>query len=315
MVMPSALKASLRMPVVGAPMIIASGPGLVVAQCKAGVVGSFPALNARPAELLDDWLNEITKELEAFKKWKPDALVAPFAVSQVSQADNVTQREDLDTCVRHRVPIMITGLRDPDEVVEAAHSYGGLVFHEVTTIASAKRALCAGVDGLILVCAGAGGRAGRLSPFAFLHEVRQFYDGCVILSGAIANGRTIFAARALGADLAYVGTPFIASVEANAQLRYKQMVVDSTAEDIVCTSLFNGVHGNYLRASIEYAGLDPESLPESHVHGDGTRLKVRRDIWGAGQDVGQVREIQSVQAIVDEFAREYRAAESAERWP
>ena len=222
--------------------------------------------------MLDDWLTRIERELAEYKAAHPEAKVAPFAVNQIVHTSNTRLQQDLDVCVKHRVPIMITSLRAPDAVVEAAHSYGGLVFHDVTTIKHAKRALEAGVDGLILVCTGAGGHAGRLSPFAFVPEVRQFYDGCVILSGAIASGGAILAAQALGADLAYIGTRFIASEEANAPAEYKQMIIDSRAEDIVYTNLFTGVHGNYLKGSIVSAGLDPENLPESDKIEDGLRV-------------------------------------------
>ena len=313
MSLPPLLRDSLRLPVIGAPMFIVSGPELVLAQCRAGIVGSFPALNARPPELLDTWLTRISEELAAIRKKQPDARVAPFAVNQIVHSSNVRLQHDVDLCVKHRVPIMITSLRAPDAVVEAAHSYGGLVFHDVTTIAHAKRALAAGVDGLILVATGAGGHAGRLSPFAFVPEVRAFYDGTIILSGSIASGGAIAAAQALGADLAYVGTRFIASEEANAPPNYKQMIIDSRAEDIVYTNLFTGVHGNYLKGSIVAAGMDPENLPESDKSkmdfgGGSAKAKAWRDIWGAGQGVGQVSHAPSAGAIVDQFEREYVAA-------
>ncbi len=301
----------LRLPVIGAPMFIVSNPELVLAQCKAGIVGSFPALNARPPELLDEWLTRIETELAAHRAANPQAAVAPFAVNQIVHASNDRLGRDLDVCVRHRVPIFITSLRAPDAVVEAAHSYGALVFHDVTNIKHAQRALAAGVDGLILVAAGAGGHAGRLSPFALVPEVRAFYDGTIILSGAIASGGAILAAQALGADLAYIGTRFIASHEANAPEAYKQMIVASRAEDIVYTNLFTGVHGNYLRGSIVNAGLDPDALPESDKgamnFGSG-RSKAWRDIWGAGQGVGQIGEVLPTAEIVARLEREYLAA-------
>jgi nitronate monooxygenase len=311
--LPPLLRDSLRLPVIGAPMFIVSGPELVLAQCKAGIVGSFPALNARPQEVLDGWLTRIERELAAYKAENPNAKVAPFAVNQIVHTSNVRLQKDLDVCVQHRVPIMITSLRAPDAVVEAAHSYGGLVFHDVTTIKHARRALEAGVDGLILVATGAGGHAGRLSPFAFVPEVRQFYDGCVILSGAIASGGAILAAQALGADLAYIGTRFIASEEANAPADYKQMIIDSRAEDIVYTSLFTGVHGNYLKGSIVNAGLDPENLPKSDKSkmdfgGGSAKAKAWRDIWGAGQGVGQVVAAPAVGEIVNQLRDEYSAS-------
>jgi nitronate monooxygenase len=301
----------LRLPAIGAPMFIISNPDLVLAQCKAGIVGSFPALNARPPELLDEWLTRITAELAAFKAANPRATVAPFAVNQIVHSSNDRLDRDLEVCVKHRVPIFITSLRAPDAVVEAAHGYGALVFHDVTNIKHAQRAIAAGVDGLILVCAGAGGHAGRLSPLALVPEVRAFYDGTIILSGAIARGDVILAAQAIGADLAYIGTRFIASAEANAPEAYKQMIVASRGEDIVYSNLFTGVHGNYLRGSIVNAGLDPDALPESDKNamnfGSG-RTKAWRDIWGAGQGVGQIDEVLPAAAIVDRLEREYLEA-------
>jgi len=301
----------LRLPVIGAPLFIISNPDLVLAQCKAGIVGSFPALNARPPELLDEWLTRITTELAAYRQAHPRAKPAPFAVNQIVHSSNDRLRHDMDLCVKHRVPIIITSLRAPDAVVEAAHGYGGLVFHDVTTIKHAQRALAAGVDGLILVCAGAGGHAGRLSPFALVPEVRAFYDGTIILSGSIAGGGAILAAQAIGADLAYIGTRFIASAEANASEAYKQMIVDSRGEDIVYSSLFTGVHGNYLRGSIVASGLDPDALPEADKNamnfGSG-RSKAWRDIWGAGQGVGQIDEVLPAAVIVERLEREYLAA-------
>jgi nitronate monooxygenase len=301
----------LRLPVVGAPLFIISNPDLVLAQCTAGIVGSFPALNARPPELLDQWLARISGALAAYKAAHPQASVAPFAVNQIVHSSNDRLQHDMDLCVKHRVPIIITSLRAPDAVVEAAHSYGALVFHDVTTIKHAQRALAAGVDGLILVCAGAGGHAGRLSPFALVPEVRAFYDGTIILSGSIASGGSILAAQAIGADLAYIGTRFIASAEANAPAAYKQMVVDSRGEDIVYSNLFTGVHGNYLRGSIRNAGLDPDALPEadkSAMNFGSSRTKAWRDIWGAGQGVGQIDEVLAAAEIVARLEREYQSA-------
>jgi nitronate monooxygenase len=316
--LPPLLRDSLRLPVIGAPMFIVSGPELVLAQCKAGIVGSFPALNARPPEMLDEWLTRIHRELAEHKLAQPGAKVAPYAVNQIVHSSNQRLQHDVDVCVKHRVPIMITSLRAPDAVVEAAHSYGGLVFHDVTTLKHAKRALQAGVDGLILVATGAGGHAGRLSPFAFVPEVRQFYDGCVILAGAIASGGAILAAQALGADLAYIGTRFIASEEANAPAAYKMMIIASSASDIVYTSLFTGVHGNYLKGSIVNAGLDPDNLPESDKtkmdFGSGSaKAKAWRDIWGAGQGVGQVEAAPAVAGIVERLEQEYLAARALRR--
>jgi nitronate monooxygenase len=313
MSLPPFLRDSLRLPVIGAPMFIVSTPDLVLAQCKAGIVGSFPALNARPPELLDEWLTRIGAELAAHRAAHPEAKVAPFAVNQIVHASNTRLQHDLDLCVKHRVPIMITSLRAPDAVVGAARSYGGRVFHDVTNLAHAKRALQAGVDGLILVCAGAGGHAGRLSPFALVPEVRRFYDGTIILSGSIAGGGAIAAALALGADLAYIGTRFIASTEAHAPEAYKKMIEQSSAEDIVYTNLFTGVHGNYLKGSVVAAGLDPDNLPTSDKtrmdFGSGSaKAKAWRDIWGAGQGVGQIDATLPTSAIVDRLEAEYREA-------
>jgi nitronate monooxygenase len=311
MSLPPLLRDTLRLPVIGAPMFIVSTPDLVLAQCIAGIVGSFPALNARPPELLDEWLTRIGTELAARRAAHPHGKVAPFAVNQIVHASNSRLQHDVDLCVKHHVPIMITSLRAPDAVVEAAHGYGGLVFHDVTNIAHAKRALQAGVDGLILVCTGAGGHAGRLSPFALVPEVRRFYDGTIILSGSIAGGGAIAAALALGADLAYLGTRFIASTEANAPVAYKQMIEQSTAEDIVYTNLFTGVHGNYLKGSIVAAGLDPDNLPQSDKtkmdFGSGS-AKAWRDIWGAGQGVGQIDATLPAATIVEQLAGEYESA-------
>ncbi len=318
MSLPPLLRDRLRLPVIGAPMFIVSGPELVLAQCKAGIVGSFPALNARPEPVLDEWLTRIAHELAEYQALHPDAKVAPYAVNQIVHSSNTRLQHDLDLCVKHRVPIMITSLRAPDAVVEAAHSYGGLVFHDVTTIAHAKRALQAGVDGLILVATGAGGHAGRLSAFALVPEVRAFYDGTIILSGSIASGGAILATQALGADLAYIGTRFIACEEAHAPENYKQMIIDSRAEDIVYTSLFTGVHGNYLKGSIVNAGMDPDNLPEGDKSkmdfGSGSaKAKAWRDIWGAGQGVGQMSDAPKAGVIVDRLETEYRTARAALR--
>ncbi len=318
MSLPPLLRESLRLPVIGAPMFIVSGPELVLAQCKAGIVGSFPALNARPEPVLDEWLTRIAHELTEYQALHPDAKVAPYAVNQIVHSSNTRLQHDLDLCVKHRVPIMITSLRAPDAVVEAAHSYGGLVFHDVTTIAHAKRALQAGVDGLILVATGAGGHAGRLSAFALVPEVRAFYDGTIILSGSIASGGAILATQALGADLAYIGTRFIASEEANAPAEYKQMIIESRAEDIVYTSLFTGVHGNYLKGSIVNAGMDPDNLPDGDKSkmdfGSGSaKAKAWRDIWGAGQGVGQMSDAPKAGVIVERLEAEYRTARAALR--
>lgn len=314
MAIPDSLRRSLRLPVIGSPLFIVSSPELVIAQCKAGIVGSFPALNARPEPVLEEWLIRIRSELEACQREHPGRRVAPFAVNQIVHGSNNRLAHDIEICAKHKVPIWITSLQAPDAVVEAAHSYGGLVYHDVTNIKHAKRALQAGVDGLILVCAGAGGHAGSLSPFALLTAVREFYDGTVILSGAIANGTGILAAQALGADLAYMGTRFIASREANAVDAYKQAIVDSTAEEIVYTNLFTGVHGNYLRSSIVNAGLDPDALPEADKSrmnfgsGGEQKAKAWRDIWGSGQSVAAIHDVPPVSELVDRLEAEYNAA-------
>ena len=317
MSLPQLLRDNLALPVIGSPMFIVSTPDLVIEQCKAGIVGAFPALNARPEPVLEQWLQRITTELAAYKAANPDKKVAPFAVNQIVHASNPRLQHDIELCVKYKVPVVITSLRAPDQAVEAIHSYGGLVFHDITTIQHAKRALKAGVDGLILVCSGAGGHAGRLSPFALVPEVRAFYDGTIILSGAIASGDAILAAQSIGADLAYIGTRFIATREANAVEGYKQALVDSTAEDIIYSSLFSGVHGNYLRSSIVAAGMDPDKLPE----GDKSKMdfgagadpatggaKAWRDIWGAGQGTGQIRDVPATAELVARLGQEYRAA-------
>jgi nitronate monooxygenase len=306
-----ALRARTALPVIGAPMFIVSGPELVVAQCTSGVIGSFPALNARPKGALDEWLSRIREELEAHRARHPEAEVAPFAVNQIIHASNDRLDHDLDLCVRHEVPLVITSLRAPGGIVEPIRRYGGLVFHDVTTVRHAEKALEAGVDGLVLVCAGAGGHAGVLSPFALVAEVRRFYDGPIALSGAIATGRAILAARALGADFAYVGTRFIASVEANADERYKRMIVESSAADVVYTPYFSGVPANYLRPSIAAAGLDPDALGRPVAAGPdfgSTRVKAWRDVWGAGQGVGSIDDVRPVRDIVARLASEYEAA-------
>jgi nitronate monooxygenase len=314
MPIPPALREQLRLPVIGSPLFIVSTPRLVIEQCKAGVIGSFPALNARPAPVLEEWLVQITNELAAFREAHPDRRVAPFAVNQIVHASNDRLAHDIELCRKYRVPIQITSLRAPDEVVQSAHAYGGLVFHDVTNVKHAKRALQAGVDGLILVCAGAGGHAGSLSPFALVAEVREFYDGPIILSGAIANGAAILSAQAMGADFAYMGTRFIATEEANASDAYKQALVDSGADDIIYTNLFTGVHGNYVRSSIVSAGLDPDALPvadKSKMNfgsGGNQKSKAWRDIWGSGQGVADIHEIMSVAALVDRLETEYHAA-------
>ncbi|MEQ8700186.1 MAG: nitronate monooxygenase family protein [Bauldia litoralis] len=316
MSLPAALQGRLSLPLIGAPMFIVSGPDLVIEQCKAGIVGSFPALNARPPDLLDDWLTRITAELEDHRAAHPGVPVAPFAVNQIVHPSNDRLEHDVSLCVKHKVPIVITSLQAPTKVAGPIHAYGGLIFHDVTNIRHAKKALAEGADGLILVCAGAGGHAGALSPFALVYEVRQFFDGPIILSGAIASGAAILAAQAIGADLAYAGTRFIATVEANADPAYKAMVVESAADDIVYTSLFTGVKGNYLAKSVAAAGLDPADLPEAdkskmNFGGSGAALKEKktwRDIWGAGQSAGQVHDAPATAEVVARLRAEYDAA-------
>ena len=280
MALPALLRDNLSIPVVGAPLFIVSNPDLVIEQCKAGIVGSFPALNARPKEMLEEWLKRITGELAEYKAKHPEKKVAPFAVNQIVHSSNDRLQHDVDLCEKYKVPIQITSLRAPDDVVVSAKRYGCLVFHDVTNVMHAKRALQAGVDGLILVCAGAGGHAGRLSPFALVPEVRQFYDGCILLSGSIANGASVLAAQALGADLAYLGTRFIAAREANATDGNKQCIIESSGEEIVYTNLFTGVHGNYLKKSIAAAG--PRSRRPARGRQEQDELRLGRQQQGQG---------------------------------
>ena len=306
---------NLEMPIVAAPMFIVSGPELVIAQCKAGIVGSFPALNARPAEELEKWIVRIKLELEQYQKDNPDKKVAPFAVNQICHPSNNRLERDNEICRKHEVPIIITSLQANQDVYDATHSYGGIILHDVVNIRHSKKALSMGADGLIAVCSGAGGHAGRLSPFALIPEIRQFHDGPLLLSGSIATGGSVAAALAIGADLAYIGTRFIASKEANAEEGYKQEIIDSSGEDIIYSSLFTGVHGNYLKGSIEKAGLDPNNLPTADKSsmnfgsGGNTDAKAWKDIWGAGQGVGSVHDAPSMQDIVDQFAAEYSEAQ------
>jgi nitronate monooxygenase len=314
MPIPDLLRDRLRLPVIGAPMFIVSTPRLVLAQCKAGIVGAFPALNARPASQLDEWLAQITEELAAFQRASPQAKVAPYAVNQIVHGSNNRLEEDVALCVKHKVPIIITSLRPPSEVVAAVHGYGGIVFHDVINLRHAEKAAAQGVDGIIAVCAGAGGHAGVLSPFALVKQIREVYPGTIILSGAMSSGADVLAARALGADLAYLGTRFIATDEGNAPAEYKQMLIDSGAEDIVYTSLFSGVNGNYLRGSVAHAGLDPEHLPEADKKkmnfgtGGNTAAKAWRDIWSAGQSVSGIHDVEAVDALVARMEREYATA-------
>ena len=314
MPIPSHIKDHLSIPVIGSPLFLVSGPELVIAQCKAGIIGSFPALNARPQHVLGEWISRIKTELAEYQEQNPDAKVAPFAVNQICHASNNRLMEDMATCVEHEVPIIITSLRPPAELVQAAHSYGGLVYHDVINVRHAKKAAEQGVDGLILVCSGAGGHAGTLSPFALVREVREFFDGTIILSGAISSGSAVASSLALGADLAYMGTRFIATEEANADKEYKDMLIESAAHDIVYSSLFTGVHGNYLGPSIEKAGLDPVNLPEADKtsmnfgSGGNTEAKAWKDIWGSGQGIGSIKDSPTVQVLVDQLKQEYLAA-------
>ena len=311
MAIPKHIQDNISMPVIGAPLFLISGPDLVIAQCKAGIIGSFPALNARPQHVLEEWIIRIKTELAEYQEQNPDAKVAPFAVNQICHGSNDRLMDDMETCVKHEVPIIITSLRPPAEVVEAAHSYGGLVFHDVISVRHARKAAEQGVDGLILVCAGAGGHAGALSPFALLREVKEWFDGTVILSGSIGDGYSVASSLALGADFAYMGTRFIASKEANADQEYKKMLEESAASDIVYSSLFTGVLGNYLKPSIANAGLDPDNLPDADKSamnfgsGGNTDSKAWKDIWGSGQGIGRITDSPSVSDLVDRLKAEY----------
>ncbi len=304
----------LRLPVVGAPLFIISNPDLVIAQCQAGVVGSFPALNARPPALLDEWLHRIRDELARWDAAHPEAPSAPFAVNQIVHKSNDRLQHDVELCVKHQVPVVITSLGAREDLNAAIHSYGGIVLHDVINVVHARKAIERGADGLIAVCAGGGGHAGTLSPFALIEEIRQWWSGPLLLAGAIATGQGVLAAQAMGADLAYVGSAFIATREANASERYKQAIVDGTAGDIVYTNLFTGVHGNYLKASIVAAGLDPEQLPTSDPSkmnfggGGEAGAKAWRDIWGCGQGIGAIHEVASAGELVGRLSREYQAA-------
>lgn len=312
MPLPKAITDSLRLPVLASPMFLCSGIELVIEQCKAGIIGSFPSLNARPEEELDRWLTRIESDLAAHQRAHPDAKVGPFAVNLIVNPANTRLEHDLEICVRHKVPIIITSLSAPRQVVDKVHAYGGIVLHDAIKVRHAQKALEGGVDGLILVCAGAGGHAGTTSPFALVNEVRRFFDGPLVLSGAITNGSGILAAQAMGCDLAYIGTRFIATRESAANDAYKQMIVDSTAADIVYTPLFSGVHGSYLAGSIRAAGLDPDKLPvpeaAGQYRGRADRPKTWKDIWGAGQGVGSIDDVPSVRELVDRFEAEYAEA-------
>lgn len=314
MALPAALQ-NLRLPVIGSPLFIASGPELVIAQCKAGIVGAFPALNARPAEMLDTWLTQIQAELATFQAANPDAKVGPIAVNQIVHQSNDRLAHDVEVCVKHRIPIIISSLRaPPPEMLEAIHSYGGIVLHDVISVRHAQKALEAGVDGLILVAAGAGGHAGTLSPFALVGEIRKFFQGPIALSGSIATGDAVLAAQAMGADLAYIGSRWLATKESNVDDDYRNAIVESAAADIVYTNLFTGVHGNYLKKSIVQAGLDPDNLPQADKtamnfgSGSTSKAKAWRDIWGAGQGVGLMTDVPTVAEMVARLEDEYATA-------
>ena len=316
MPIPDSIKDNISIPVIGAPLFLISVPDLVIAQCKAGIIGSFPALNARPQSVLEEWIIRIKTELKEYQEQNPDKKVAPFAVNQICHGSNDRLLGDMEICVKHEVPIIITSLRPPEEVVKAAHSYGGLVFHDVINVRHAKKAADMGVDGLILVCAGAGGHAGALSPFALLREVKSWFDGTIILSGSIGDGYSVASALALGADFAYLGTRFIATHEANAEPEYKQMLIESSANDIVYSNLFTGVLGNYLKPSIQNSGLDPDNLPTADKSamnfgsGGNTDSKAWKDIWGSGQGIGLIEDAPTVEELVERLKSEFTEASS-----
>jgi nitronate monooxygenase len=311
----------LRIPVIASPMFIVSNPDLVIAQCKAGVVGSFPALNARPESMLDEWLARITEELAAHDRAHPDRPSAPYAVNQIVHRSNTRLEHDLEVCARHKVPIVITSLGAREDLNHAVHGWGGITLHDIINGTFARKAIEKGADGLIAVAAGAGGHAGTISPFALVQEIREWFDGPVALSGAIATGQAVRAAEILGADFGYVGSAFIATTEANAPERYKQMIVDSSADDILYSPVFTGVHGNYLRPSIVAAGLDPNALGQIEAvkmdfgnrDESGKQVKAWRDVWGSGQGIGAVKSVVPAAELVERLAREYEHALKAER--
>lgn len=315
MALPISLAENISLPVVAAPMFILSNPDLVIAQCKMGIVGSFPALNARPAEELDVWLQRISSELEKHNASDPERRAAPYAVNQIVHNSNERLEHDLELCVKYKVPIVITSLGCKESVIDTVHSYGGLVFHDVINNKFAKKAVSKGVDGLIAVAAGAGGHAGTTSPFALIQEIREWFDGPLLLSGSIATGDSVLAAQAMGADMAYMGSTFIATKEANATDDYKQAVIDHASSDIVYSNLFTGVHGNYLRPSIEAAGMDPDNLPESDPSKmnfgstENADAKAWRDIWGCGHGIGAVKELLPAKEVISRLEREYQTAQ------
>ncbi|WP_262694049.1 NAD(P)H-dependent flavin oxidoreductase [Kordiimonas aquimaris] len=313
MALPQQLQ-NLRLPVIGSPLFIISNPDIVIEQCKAGIVGSFPALNARPGPVLEEWLKRITEELDAYNQANPDNPAAPFAVNQIVHKSNDRLMHDVEMCVKYKVPIIITSLGARVEVNDAIHSYGGIVLHDIINNKFAKKAIEKGADGLIAVAAGAGGHAGTLSPFALIQEIRTWFDGPVAMSGSIATGDAVLAAQAMGADFGYIGSAFIATKEANADERYKQSIVDHCADDIVYTNLFTGVHGNYLKPSIRDAGMDPDNLPESDPSamsfgsGGSEKSKAWKDIWGCGQGIGAVDAVRTTAEFVDILDAQYKAA-------
>ncbi|QYM72457.1 nitronate monooxygenase family protein [Pseudochrobactrum sp. Wa41.01b-1] len=316
MALPDILKNNLRLPAIGAPLFIIANPALVMAQCKSGIVGAFPALNARTATQLDEWLAEITEGLQQYNQENPDQPAAPFAVNQIVHRSNLRLQQDLELCVKYKVPVVISSLGAVPEVNAAIHSYGGIVLHDVINNRHANSAIRKGADGLIAVAAGAGGHAGTLSPFALIAEIREWFDGPVALSGAISSGRAILAAQAMGADLSYIGSPFIATKEANAVDAYKDMIVQSSAKDIVYSNYFTGIHGNYLRPSIEAAGMDPDHLPEADpskmdFHKATTGAKAWKDIWGCGQGISAVKEVLPAGELVERWIEQYKEAKSA----
>jgi nitronate monooxygenase len=306
--------ANLPLPIIGSPLFIISNPKLVIAQCKAGVVGAMPALNARPASQLEDWLAEITEELAAYDKANPDKPAAPFAINQIVHKSNDRLEHDMEMVVKYKVPIVITSLGARTDVNDAVHSYGGVTLHDIINNAFARKAIEKGADGIIAVAAGAGGHAGIKSPFALVQEIRQWFDGPIALSGSIATGGAVLAAQAMGADFAYIGTAFIATEEARASAEYKQAIVDGTSDDIVYSNLFTGVHGNYLAPSIVAAGMDPANLPQGELKtmdfggGEGSKAKAWKDIWGSGQGIGAVTEVASAAAFIEKLKREYEEA-------
>ena len=313
MTLPAILKDGLSLPAVAAPLFIISHPPLVIEQCKAGVIGSFPALNARPASQLDEWLAEITETLDAYNRANPDKPAAPFAVNQIVHRSNDRLEHDVEMCVKYKVPIVITSLGARPELNDAIHSYGGITLHDIINNRFAHKAIEKGADGLIAVAAGAGGHAGTLSPFALIQEIREWFEGPLLLSGAIATGQAVLAAQAMGADMGYIGSAMIATKEARAVDTYKQMIADSSADDIVYSNLFTGVHGNYLKGSVRAAGMDPDDLPEGNLKTmdfGGDKTKAWKDIWGSGQGIGAVKDVVSVAELVARLVREYDEAKA-----